>query len=735
VRNFGNKFMEIKYIKYFDLDLKELGGKGYYISLLQKNNIQTPNGFIIPSSILSRKKYSEEEILHFFDGLKCQYVSVRSSASNEDSKTESLAGFYRSFLFVTRNQLFCKIQDCYNYYLSSRNEESNFAIIVQEMVNGEISGICFTSEPLTGKKQYVIEAAYGLCDGLVSGKVTPIRLNIDSSGNIKETVHFQNLQCVYNFEQARTEYVEIQTEEFVRLTQSQITTITETSDKIRQLIGCDVDIEWCIKKPDTLYILQARPITSINKQEHVDKTVYYISYRETDTIWSQDLGVRARVESPYQFNRFRDVLRFSNGTEFITLISEADKKDTENYSTSLYSDKVSINSIFAEISKDYEQQNRLFNRWKNIDYTALSDDEIQIIFEQMVSIVLKSNRFYEITSTEYTTLLLKKIQKQLGEHFNLLVEPFELDLIEKEILDWYKMFLDFDGVYEANLIYSHIFKYPWLCWGMTSYNEINHYLKNRWDITIKEFKDIKNKLDKKQNDRVLRNALKSTLINSSFIHLRDTIELVHQISLSRMKIKNAWAGIFLFMLPLINEVANRRNLLPQIVHQYYRSDEIITLLTEYKQVAAEAITERKDNVLWYHNKFYQGQQAVVIFNKLNVYSDSEIKGEMVYPGNVKGKVYLWDSYNITNLEKLKVELEQAKNEKFIFICSMAQPSITQYFSSCHAIITEEGGILSHAAIIAREQKIPCIVGVDKIMEKVKHLQEITIFSDGTVVLS
>jgi len=202
-----------------------------------------------------------------------------------------------------------------------------------------------------------------------------------------------------------------------------------------------------------------------------------------------------------------------------------------------------------------------------------------------------------------------------------------------------------------------------------------------------------------------------------------------------MKIKNAWAGIFLFMLPLINEVANRRNIPSQIVHQYYLSDEIITLLTEYKQVAAEAITERKDNVLWYHNQFYQGQQAVTIFNKLNVYSDSKIKGEMVYPGNVKGKVYLWDSYNITNLEKLKVELEQTKNEKFIFICSMAQPSISQYFSSFHAIITEEGGILSHAAIIAREQKIPCIVGVDKIMEKVKHLQEITIFSDGSVVLS
>jgi phosphohistidine swiveling domain-containing protein len=353
----------------------------------------------------------------------------------------------------------------------------------------------------------------------------------------------------------------------------------------------------------------------------------------------------------------------------------------------------------------------------------------------MVSIVLKSNRFYEITSTEYTTPLLKKIQQQLGEHFNLLVEPFELDLIEKEILDWYKTFSDCDGVYEDNLLYSHIFKYPWLCWGMTSYHEINYYLKNRWDMTIKEFKETKSKLDKKQNERVLRNALKSTLINSSFIQLKETIELVHQISLSRMKIKNAWAGIFLFMLPLINEVANRKNLPPQIVHQYYLSDEIITLLTEYKQVAAETITERKDNVLWYHNKFYQGQQAVAIFNTLNVYSDSKIKGEMVYPGNIKGKVYLWDSYNIENLEKLKIELEQAKNEKFIFICSMAQPSISQYFSSFHAIITEEGGILSHAAIIAREQKIPCIVGVDRIMEKVKHLQEITLFSDGSVVLS
>jgi phosphohistidine swiveling domain-containing protein len=416
-----------------------------------------------------------------------------------------------------------------------------------------------------------------------------------------------------------------------------------------------------------------------------------------------------------------------------------DKNDTEKHAKSIYSNKVYIDSIFYEISKDYEKQSELFRQWKDLDYSILSNKKIASIFNKMTTIVLKSNRFYEITSSEYTTPFLKEIKEQLGNNFNFLIEPFELDLIEEEILDWYEVFLKLNTTYSKNTLYKHIFKYPWLCWGMTSYDEINFYLKDRWDLTTKEFKnynkEINEIINNKHSERASKNLTKYNLINSKFSHLKNTIDLIHKISISRMKIKNTWAGIFLFILPLINEIASRRKISPQIVHQYYRSDEIIALLIKNIQVTEESILERKKHTLWYKNKFYQGQQASSIFNKLNIHSDSTITGEMVYPGNVTGKVYLWNGYTVENFKKIKLRLEQIKTEKFIFICSMAQPSITQYLKNFHAIVTEEGGILSHAAIIAREQKIPCLVGVNNIMETVNHLQEITIFSDGSIVLS
>nr|VFJ45748.1 MAG: PEP-utilising enzyme, mobile domain [Candidatus Kentron sp. DK] len=725
--------MKIDYIKNLDPIREELGGKGYYLSLLHKNNIKIPNGFIIPSRILPDKKAYQEEIPDLFDSLGCQYVSVRSSASNEDSETESLAGLYRSFLFVNRDRLLDKIQECHEYYLNNAGDEkTGFAIIVQEMIDGEISGVCFTSNPLTGEEQYVIEACYGLCDGLVSGRVTPVRWHIDSSGKINETARSQNIRCAYNFEQEKIQYVEMRAGEFVGLERSQLIEIIEYAKRIKSLLGCDVDIEWCIRKPDVLYILQARPITSAGRKLSESQAVYRISYRETDTIWSQDLGVRARVESPYRFNRFRDVLRFSDGTEFITLISDADRKDTENYSASFYSDRKYLDAIFAEISQDYRQQNRLFNEWKDIDYTILAEDEIRTILDKMISVVLKANRFYEITGAEYTTPLLKGIRAQLGEYFDLLAEPFESDLIDQELIDWYGIFLDLDGDYRKDLLYNHISKHPWLCWGMISYDEIDDYLRNRWRITREESGEINRILGRKKNDRVSRNTLKSELINSRFIHMKDAIELMHRISLARMKIKNGWAGIFRFILPLIDEVARRTNIPSQIVHKYYRVDEITALLMKGKRLADAVVQERKDNVLWHGNRFYQGQEARTVLNTLNIYSGSEIKGEVAYPGNVKGNVYLWDGYCIENIEKLGAQLDRIRKEKYIFVCSMAQPSITQYFPNFHGIITEEGGILSHAAIIARERKIPCIVGVGNIMKKVEHLQEITMFSDGGV---
>lgn len=210
--------------------------------------------------------------------------------------------------------------------------------------------------------------------------------------------------------------------------------------------------------------------------------------------------------------------------------------------------------------------------------------------------------------------------------------------------------------------------------------------------------------------------------------------MAHELSLSRMNMKKYWAGSSLFMVSVIYEIAKRKNLSTDDIFNSYTCYDMLKLINEGVYLSEKDIDERSVCVLWYANTFYQGNDALEIIKRINIASDSDLKGDSAFPGNVTGLAYLWTAYDEYNFSRIKSDSLDIEEGNYIFICSMAQPSITQYLSKFKAIITEEGGILSHAAIISREQKKPCIVGVNGIMEKVKHLHKVSIYSDGSVVI-
>ena len=104
------------------------------------------------------------------------------------------------------------------------------------------------------------------------------------------------------------------------------------------------------------------------------------------------------------------------------------------------------------------------------------------------------------------------------------------------------------------------------------------------------------------------------------------------------------------------------------------------------------------------------------FEKENLenFQNRVVKGSMAYPGKVQGKIRRVMSYKDLHLMK--------KGE--ILISSMTLPDFVPAMEKASAIVTDEGGILCHAAIIARELKIPCIVGTGNAT---------TFFQDGGLV--
>ena len=96
-------------------------------------------------------------------------------------------------------------------------------------------------------------------------------------------------------------------------------------------------------------------------------------------------------------------------------------------------------------------------------------------------------------------------------------------------------------------------------------------------------------------------------------------------------------------------------------------------------------------------------------------NDNEISGSSAYAGKIQGKVRIIPSGNLSNI---------VFNDDEILVCEMTTPEFIPLMQKAAAIITDKGGILSHAAIISRELKIPCITGTEKAT---------SIFKDGDLV--
>ena len=101
-----------------------------------------------------------------------------------------------------------------------------------------------------------------------------------------------------------------------------------------------------------------------------------------------------------------------------------------------------------------------------------------------------------------------------------------------------------------------------------------------------------------------------------------------------------------------------------------------------------------------------------------------LKGVGASRGIATGRVILLDNLN---------DAAREKTENVIVVSEMISPSITTLPTNVKGIITDEGGILSHAAIIARELRIPCIVGTAKATSVLKEGMTVLVKGEeGTV---
>lgn len=208
--------------------------------------------------------------------LKTKYVAVRSSVTAEDSSAASWAGELESYLNVTRQDLPESIKRCWASLFTPRvifyrfgkkldKTKVSIAVVVQKMVQSEISGICFTVHPITkDDDQMVIEAGYGLGEAIAGGKITPDSYVVRKNNLIilDKNIGQQKIMLFKNKNGNVEKQVPKPKQKKQKLSEAQILKLSKICRKIEKHYKTPQDIEWALKK-GKFYILQSRPITTL----------------------------------------------------------------------------------------------------------------------------------------------------------------------------------------------------------------------------------------------------------------------------------------------------------------------------------------------------------------------------------------------------------------------------------------------------------------------------------------
>jgi pyruvate,water dikinase len=212
------------------------------------------------------------EIITMYNQLGLSSVAVRSSATAEDLPGTSFAGQYNTYLNVSGvDNVLKAVQRCWASLWNARAVSYRlrqdipldvpFAVIVQELLDGEKSGIVFTANPVTGRRdQTVINASWGLGESIVGGAVSPDQWIVDKTG-ITTTISKKEVMTIREKEGTKSVKIPAHLQEKPVLTQKEIGTLVDLAQKTEQYFGSPQDIEWVYT--DTFYFVQTRPITSL----------------------------------------------------------------------------------------------------------------------------------------------------------------------------------------------------------------------------------------------------------------------------------------------------------------------------------------------------------------------------------------------------------------------------------------------------------------------------------------
>ncbi len=732
----------------------------------------------IKDLVLSREmpKDIASDIKVQFKELDSKFVAVRSSATAEDGADHAWAGQLESYLNTTEADLLDKVKRCwaslftpraifYRFEKGLHNTKISVAVVVQKMVVSEVSGIAFSVHPVTeDHNQLIIEAGFGLGEAIVSGSVTPDSYVVEKEPrNILDiNVSTQN-RGLYRSDTASVEHGNNEWKDIPEpkassqvLTKDQILELSEIIIGIENHYGFPCDIEWAFEA-EKFYIVQSRPITTLSKSE--DKNFEKITTKTTDfngiswnltvtrnmSFWHQcnsnyglyhhtkDFGVNAKLESLFVTVDATRCSWFSYPDNFSPYAKAVMSSIDSIPKIVLLKNKYEVFGKDLMISMDKVSEDLTSQNWDAFIFnyrrycagltitTVIGRAGSDILVEKLKTKNISDSDISRIIGkitfpTEYTPLFqssldLLKIGREIQE-----TKISEKD-IESELNQWLKK-------------YSHIpvnfCDEPWKMIDAKAQldsllqkdcgREIEKSKKEK-EAILEESKDLLKKLNDDSISILAYAIAEGTYLNELRKNIFSRVSLAYRSIFSHIAKQcgsSNWRDCFYLTPEEMRAVVSGENL-------HLRDLVIERKITgAYTTKDGDVVILPKDVVEHFYEYIMTHQGKGVAIDDENI---KEVKGFSANTGYVKGIArIILDSKDFDRL---------APGE--ILVTTMTSVDFVPVMERASAFVTNEGGITSHASIVAREMNKPCVIGTKNATQVIVDGDLVEVDADNGIV--
>lgn len=789
--------MEMIYVYMLkDKIIDNCGNKTMFLSILKAKGYNIPLGVVIDFEefktmvknqgldfdTISKLQIPDAIIDQIYNVLpNSKMFAIRSSANVEDRRNISFSGKFNTFLNVQRDkdEIKEKIKECFLSLYTPENlayykknnvalEKVQMNVIVQEMIDSNVSGILFTVNPTTGKDtQIVIEFSRGAGD-TVTGSVTPERI-------------------IYDWKEQK--YLE--EPKINLLGDTSIRRIINIALSLQQELGFPIDLEFGVYD-SKLYIFQLRPITKIEY-----KDIYYnfstpSNYSYSPLVLSMNNKAYGAafekfiniVNTVYNVDKYKPTT-FTKFSRFYWNVDQI-KKIYENipgYVERYLDEKLRVQVDYLDNGiqnfenrdkriKVFSKDEKLFNNLKkevsNIEKELQEEKENSA--NAITTMVEKYVRIKELIV--YIELIELAYQMNLNSKYGTVLNRAEIDsltlgvedkhLNEPKLYMWdvsrkikkdkeaYKFFEDnLDA--EVFYLYRKDKNNPQIKEFLTDFiDRYGHYFFNTNDIIfptyeeeilriIKMFRDIldlDDSYDPLQTFKEENNKYEETLKTlQEEVKPAQYKNALKQIEYVRNIVSIKYEANYIALCTLASLRKELLNVGRNFKDNYFLDDENDILYLEYNDImdninpdSIKSITSI--NKIFFNSfRNYSPQEDIFPCEKQQMQLDYRkiIQGVGASFGKVRARACVVNSVE----DAKKFRKADILVTKYLDADVLGNINVSQ----ASGIVTEYGGVLCHFAINAREARIPCAVDVKDATTTIRNGEIITLNGDtGEVII-